>query len=328
MADERPAPRTCGRINSLFNLFKKMNRTVAALLVTGVLTACSGGSPASEPTDSESLEEQLREYIAEKEPAIGVAVVIDGKDTVMVNGQDRFPMLSVYKFPQAISVARFCRENGLELTDTVAIAAEELRPDTWSPLRDKYGGTSRLRLPISELLEYTICRSDNNACDILFHLIGGPSYSDSVITSLGFPDIDLISTEEEMHRDVDLCYVNSSTPIEMARLMDAFCRSLRHETPECGFIASLMERCDTGSGRLAAPISDENVVIGHKTGTGDIDPLGNIIAVNDCGYVKLPDGPQYVISVFITGSPYSMEETEKTIADISAIVYDYVSSSK
>lgn len=41
-----------------------MNRTVASLLVTGVLTACSGGSPASEPTDSESLEEQLREYIA------------------------------------------------------------------------------------------------------------------------------------------------------------------------------------------------------------------------------------------------------------------------
>ena len=37
----------------------------------------------------------LEDYIEDKDARIGIAVIIDGKDTVSVNGKREFPMLSV-----------------------------------------------------------------------------------------------------------------------------------------------------------------------------------------------------------------------------------------
>lgn len=48
-----------------------------------------------------------------------------------------------------------------------------------------------------------------------------------------------------------------------------------------------------------------------------------IIGVNDAGYVFLPDNRGYAIVVFISDSANDMETTEKMIADISEIIYDY-----
>ena len=40
------------------------------------------------------------------------------------------------------------------------------------------------------------------------------------MNTLGFDDIVMASTEEEMHGDTYLCYQNRSTPLAMARLFD------------------------------------------------------------------------------------------------------------
>ena len=64
-----------------------------------------------------------------------------------------------------------------------------------------------------------------------------------------------------------------------------------------------------------------NAMIGHKTGTGDVNSQGRIIGVNDAGYVFLPNKQGYAIAVFIADSGYGMTETEKMIADISEIAF-------
>ncbi|MDE5795715.1 MAG: class A beta-lactamase-related serine hydrolase, partial [Muribaculaceae bacterium] len=64
-----------------------------------------------------------------------------------------------------------------------------------------------------------------------------------------------------------------------------------------------------------------NARIGHKTGTGDKNAQGRIIAVNDAGYIFLPNRDGYAIAVFISDSGYGMVETEQIIADISEIVF-------
>ncbi|MDE7237914.1 MAG: class A beta-lactamase, partial [Paramuribaculum sp.] len=62
--------------------------------------------------------------------------------------------------------------------------------------------------------------------------------------------------------------------------------------------------------------------IGQKTGNVDKDSRGHIMAINDAGYIFLPDKAGYSIAVFVADSAYDMAETSKIIADISEIVYN------
>lgn len=270
------------------------------------------------------LEQKLAGYISDKDARIGIAVIINGEDTVAVNGDRDFPMMSVYKFPQAIAVADYCSMNGISVNDTITIEASEIRDNTWSPMREKYGVTD-LRLPLIELLDYSLRQSDNNACDILFRLIGGVSVADNIIKSRGYGNMTMGSTEAEMHDDIYLCYLNRSTPVEMSRLFDDLYRQeMRHDSHIHETIASMMMSCSTGGDRLPAPLNGAGAIIGHKTGTGDMNSQNRIIAVNDAGYIFLPDGQSYAITVFIADSAYDMSVTSKMIADISEIVYSHL----
>lgn len=273
--------------------------------------------------DIAAMTSRLKEFAAGKDARIGIAVIINGRDTVSVNGHRDFPMLSVYKFPQAVAVADYCVRHGISSADTVAVEHREILADTWSPMRERYG-IRDLRLPLSELLAYSLQQSDNNACDILFRLIGGPQAADSLMNNLGFDDIVIASTEADMHRDTYLCYQNRSTPLAMARLFDRLYRQgMRSESALHETIATMMIQCATGLNRLPAPMAGTNAMIGHKTGTGDRNSKGRIIGINDAGYVFLPDGRSgYSIAVFIADSAYDMAATEQLIAEISTIVFN------
>ena len=301
---------------------KKISYIIGGIFIT-VASLVALAVSAQERTDTELLESSIRGYIADKDARIGVAVIIDGRDTAEVNGGQFFPMLSVYKFPQALAVAEHCRRHGVGLADTVRVSADEMKSDTWSPMRDRFGAVN-VGLPLRTLLEYSLQQSDNNACDVLFRMIGGPAVADSLMNKWGYGDIRIRSTEDEMHRDTDLCLVNCCTPLEMARLLDDFNTGIRVRSEENGAIASLMENCATGRDRLASPLTDTPAILGHKTGTGDVDSQGRLIAVNDAGYVNLPDGRRYVVAVFIASSAYGLDETSRMIADISEIVYSQI----
>ena len=267
------------------------------------------------------IEERLETYVRAQDARIGVAVIINGTDTVSVNGKRDFPMLSVYKFPQAIAVADYCSGHNISLTDSIRISASEMKPDTWSPMREKYGRND-MQLPLSEVLTYSVIHSDNNACDVLFRLIGGTQVADNLMKSLGYDEIHILNTEDEMHTDLYLCYANRATPLQMADLFDRFYRQeMRHDSPVLEAVGAMMMQCVTGNNRLPLPLMPTNATIGHKTGTGDVNSQGRIIGVNDAGYVFLPNKQGYAIAVFIADSGYGMAETEKMIADISEIVF-------
>ena len=85
-----------------------------------------------------------------------------------------------------------------------------------------------------------------------------------------------------------------------------------------------MLKCQTGQDRLVAPLLGKEVTIGHKTGTGDRNAKGQQVACNDIGFVLLPDGHAYSIAVFVKDSEENNQENSKIIADISRIVYEYV----
>ncbi|MBD5208003.1 MAG: class A beta-lactamase [Bacteroidales bacterium] len=268
------------------------------------------------------LQEDLNSYISGKDARIGIAVIVNGKDTISVNGNREFPMMSVFKFPLALAVSDYCLKNDILLSDSISIKTDAIKENTWSPMRDKYG-VRDLKLPISELLDYILQQSDNNACDILIDFIGGTSVADKLMKSLGYHDIIISHTEDEMHRDLSLSYLNRTTPIAMARLFDQFYRQgMRHENVFHDYIAESMLTCQTGLDRLPAPLLHSNAIIGHKTGTGDINSQGRIIAVNDAGYIIIPNKSGYSIAVFVADSGYDMAETSKIIAEISKMVFN------
>ncbi|MDE6207420.1 MAG: class A beta-lactamase [Muribaculaceae bacterium] len=271
------------------------------------------------------LEDDIRKYAEDKDARIGVAVIVNHTDTVAYNGQRDFPMMSVFKFPLSLAVAQWVDSRGASLNDSIAVRPEFMRANTYSPMFDKYGKSSPT-LPVSELVNWSLVYSDNNACDILLDLIGGTAAADSLLTSLSVgKDITIGATEAEMDADHYLIYLNRSTPVAMAVLFDHFDRELRHRSANFGMIATMLEQCNTGTDRLPAAL-DSNATIGHKTGTGFTTAEGRLTALNDCGYIRLPDGTIYSIAIFVADSGYDMNSTAKMIADISRIVLSAVQS--
>lgn len=269
------------------------------------------------------LETRLLNTVSGKRAQIGIAVVINGTDTVTVNNDIRYPMMSVFKFHQALAVADYMERRGLPLSTAIRIGREDLRENTHSPLRDAYPQGER-EITVGELLVYTLQHSDNNACDILFDRTAGTDATDAYIRSLGIEGFAISANENDMHADPRRCYDNWTTPLDAVRLLEIFTTRPILSDEYRSFVTDLMTGCLTGTDRLARPLLGTEAVIGHKTGTGDRNERGEIIGLNDIGFVTLPDGQRYTIAVFVRDSGHTDTETAGIIADISKAVYEYV----
>ena len=273
----------------------------ALLLLTGCRTTLS-------PAVDRELEAKIETIIAPKKARIGVGVVWNHRVIAAVNDDCGYPLMSVMKFHQALTVADVLSRSGTSLDTMILIARDELNPDTWSPLRDRYPLGDNV-LSVCELLGFRLQQSDNNACDILFRRFGGPEAVDRCIRSLGFDCFAIAVTEEEMHTDPACCYANRSAPSEMALLLDRFVDRAPFATEYRDFIVRTMLACTTGTDRLPAGLANTEAVIGHKTGTGDRNERGERIGFNDAGFVRMPDGEWYTITVFIRDSAQEEAET-------------------
>lgn len=279
-----------------------------------LLAAESGPFRAEKP-----LEAEIREIADAADAQVGVALIIDGKDTLAVDGGGRYPLMSVMKFHQSVALLRYMDICGTGLDHELEIDKRDLLPDTWSPLRDEFPeGTV---MTVAELLRYTLQMSDNNACDILFDRFLDPHATDSTLRSLGLDGFAIDATEDEMHRDPDRCFDNWTTPLSAAALMDRLAAGTL-PVADAESLKEILLGCRTGEGRLPSPLKGTSARIGHKTGTSDMDENGRWTAVNDVGFVQLPDGRRYSIAVMVKDSGLGFEATEKIIADISAAVYE------
>ncbi|MCM1142933.1 MAG: class A beta-lactamase-related serine hydrolase [Muribaculum sp.] len=302
-----------------------MKHYIIAIFALFALCACSSHNKYAD------LQKALDEYVEGKDATIGVAVIIDGVDTVEVNGNKEFPMLSVYKFPIALALSEHYRQNNLPIDYPIAILPVDLRPDTYSPMTEKILASSSMQtdtlmMSTTELLAYMLQQSDNNASDIVLHGLGGAEYVDGYLQRIGVKGVHVRNSEAEMHEDNSLCYANSASPVGMASLMDKFDNEFKDSISL--EIKRLMETCETGVNRLPKPLVNTSAVIGHKTGTGFTLPDGKLMAVNDAGYVHLPNGHYYAIAVFIENSGYDMANAEDIISDISYIVFKMLSGNQ
>ena len=256
---------------------------------------------------------------------VGVAAIDLGSgDTLSLRGDGHFPMQSVFKFPLALAVLNQVDRGVLALKRPVHIAGADLHPATWSPLRQAYPAGD-IDLPLDSLLAYTVVWSDNNACDILFRLLGGTAVVDRYVHRLGIRDIAIVANEDEMHQAWEVQYRNWSSPRAMAALLRLFANGgiLSRESRE--YLWQLMASRSSGSKRIRG-LLPPGAVVPHKTGSSGTNEKGIAAATNDIGILVLPGGRRIALVVFVSESAASDDQRDMVIASIARAVWDYCSA--
>lgn len=273
--------------------------------------------PVDAVSQTVALRKAIESIVGDRE--IGVAVRFSD-DECLVNDHAQYQMASVVKLFQAVMVLDSLERAGLYLDVEISIEKDDIKPNTWSPMREKYAKGSVITL--CKLLEYSLQQSDNNACDILFKHFGEPKRLDSFIRGLGLKRFGIAATEDNMHRDFARNADNWTCPSTATKLVELIYGGKLLKKSYNDFLMHTLEGCTTGTDRLAAPLICKEVVIGHKTGTRPNNADDSITAINDVGYVKLPDGRHYAIAVFVKNSKDSLEKTSALVAEISRTVHE------
>jgi CubicO group peptidase (beta-lactamase class C family) len=268
------------------------------------------------------LKKQLLEVIKPFKGSVGVALIhFEKGDTLTINEQQHYPMQSVFKFPLALAILDQVDKKKISLKQKVHVSKEDLRPATWSPLTVAHP-EGNLDVTVAELLEYTVSKSDNNTCDILFKLAGGTAYVNDYIHRLGVKNIAISATEYEMTKAWEVQYTNWTRPFAMSELLKGFYEK-KYLSDSCNrFLMKLMTESSNSPNRIKG-LLPQDIEVAHKTGTSDTNEKGVQAAVNDVGIIKLENGDHVALSVFVANSTEKIEAGEKLIAEISKTVFDF-----
>ena len=307
----------------------KIVLNIIAVLCCGVviinMVSCGNGRHRKSGNSDGYIElkRQLEEIVGDRQGKFGVAVIFDGKDTVTFNNSSDYPMMSMFKLHEAIAVCHALDVRRAGLDEEIEVRRGELDPDTWSPMLKEYTEDS-FNVTVGKLIDYILVDSDNNASNLLFDRVISTLETDRYIRSvLPQDDFRIVYRESDMKADISRSYDNRTSPLSYACLVDRlFTESVVSDVKQ-DFIRQAMGRCNTGMARIAAGLP-EGVSFAHRTGSGYINSRGEVIAVNDGGYVLLPSGKGYSIAVLVKDFGGDQEEAEKIIAQISKAVYEFI----
>ncbi len=267
----------------------------------------------------DNLRQKIQQIISTKKADVGVSILnLETEDTLSFNGNKHYPMISVFKFHIALTVLNKVDKGELSLNQKLFIKKSELLENTWSPFRKKYPNGD-ISISLKEALKWTVSVSDNNLCDILIRLVGGVKAVDNFINSSDF----IIKNDEEgMHQNWDAQFINTTTPNFSNQLLKRFFESKLLTKKSTKFLYKTMVSTSVGQNRIKGKLPTKTEVA-HRTGSSFTNNAGMTGAINDIGIVKLPNGNQYLISVFVHNTTEVFKTGEEIIADISKAVWDH-----
>ena len=291
--------------------------------------------------------DNLNTSAAQAHVGIGVLDLNTGESWFR-NGEQRFPMQSVFKLPLGIVVLKLVDEGKLSLSQSVTISTQEFAPG-YSPIMKEKGGSAQFT--VRYLLERSIGMSDNTAADALSRLVGGPQKVTALLHQMDIRGIRVDRLEQQLQPDcVGLTFRpelaneqkykeamekipdrvkqaalaryltdprDTATPAGMVALL-AKLRSHQLYESSTALLLKIMTNSQTGKQRLKAGLP-LGWSIAHKTGTGP-EVLGIGTATNDVGIVTSPAGRQVAIAVFIAGSKAPVAEREKVMSSLASAV--------
>lgn len=268
-----------------------------------------------------ALEQKVSAIIHGKKATAGVSVLgFEDGFTYSINGNQNLPTLSVFKFHIACAVLDFVDKGKLSLEQKIFIKKSDLMENTWSPIREKYPN-GNMELPLREIIDYTVALSDNNGCDILLGLIGGPKAVQLFMDSKGVKGFQIKYNEEAMHKNWKTMYENYSTANSAVRVLKKFYDGKLLSKKSTDYLMQVMLGTKTGTNKIVEQLP-ENTPVAHKTGSSGKPDHVLTVAENDMGIITLPNGKHYAIAVFISNSTEAEAINCKMISDISKAVWD------
>jgi beta-lactamase class A len=302
----------------------------------------------------DSIGDQLRRITRRVGGEIGVAAIhLESGARISYNGDRRFPMASVSKVPMAVEFLRRVDEGEIDLYEDLVIPVTDFRAGH-SPLASWSGGKPE-QATVDSLFRLMIEVSDNTATDVVLRMAGGPGEVTRRLRELGVDEVDVDRSEARTF--ADLSGIPDSVPESQLyryryfRTRDALPAEHRQQarlrfgddprdtaTPDG--MADLLALIHVGEGlslesrdyllnsmlasrsgpRRIKGLLPRGTPVAHKTGT-----IAG--AINDVGIITLPDGAGHVvIAVFVYTFNRTQWRRERTIAEVSRLVYDYFST--
>ena len=276
------------------------------------------GERQPESVDAQ-LTERLKTLCNGASGDIGVAVIhVETGRSALIEGAKQLPLYSVFKLPLAVAVLKDVEEKRLLLDRKVRVSPEDVAPgsqfntDLWRKPVDK---------TVTELLEFSIVRSDNTSSDKLLELVGGPNAVTTRMRALGFSNIEIHYTTQEFAKRRDK--PNTASASDLAHLLAQLQQGEILQQPQFSLLLGFMTRAMTGGERRLRADLPAGTPVADKTGTG---APGS--STNDVGLITLPEGKGHIaMAVLLSGSKLPVESQEKLIAQLARTAYDsYVAS--
>jgi beta-lactamase class A len=271
-----------------------------------------------------SLRDQVEQIAKTSKGIVGVSILnFETRDTISYNGRAKLVMQSVMKLPIALTVLHWVDSGKIASLDILLkIKKRDMPKGMASPLKDKYpnGGD----IPFRELLTDMVSQSDNNACDILLGVLGGPKTVQDYMSRLGIKGIAINASEEDMAAAWEVQYTDWCKPFDITKMLDYFYAGKIVSKTNTDFLYKLLMETTTGPKRLKG-LLPAGTMVAHKTGSSGTNAQGLTPATNDAGIITLPNGQHVIVSVFVCNSTADEATREAIIAKIAKAAYDYYS---
>ncbi|MDZ7897283.1 MAG: class A beta-lactamase, subclass A2 [Arcicella sp.] len=269
-----------------------------------------------------TLKNKIQNITKDKKAIVGISILnLNGGDTLTFNNQHHFPMQSVFKFHLALTILDLVDKGKFTLNQPIFVKKSDMLSDLYSPMRDKYPA-GNIRLPLSEIIKYTVSQSDNSGCDLLFKLIGGTEVANQYIHNLGINDLAIKNPEVEIQADWSIQYENWTTPTAATKLLESFYKKNILSKNSYDFLWKTMVETSTGLNKIKGKLPKE-AIVAHKTGYSGANKEGMVAATNDIGMVVLPNGKKFAIALFVSDSMENEKTNDGIMADITKVVWDY-----
>ena len=328
-------------------------RGLLAAAPAGLLAACEPGmrmtAGETPKLDMEGLNEAIAALARRAAPGrLGVGLLnLESGQAFTFNGDQRFPMQSVFKLPLTAAALSEADAGRLAMTERFVLEEEQLSGQH-SPIALAW--PARRDYSAAELIQATILDSDNTAADVLMKRIGGPGAVTAWLVSRRVIEVRVDRYERELQPAVygmasfrpewrnGAAFAQARQavppPVRLAALraymvdprdtatpggMIDFMQKLdRRELLSAGSterLVRLMGATSRAAGRLKAGLP-KDAFFAHRPGTSGVD-LGISTAHNDVGIFTLADKRSYAIAAFLSGSTLDEAGRDAIIADVA-----------
>lgn len=280
---------------------------ISALLCN--LNLCLGQTP--------ELKKEIEIIVGGKDLKLGFALYdfSTGK-SISINGNDKYPMQSVFKFPIGVALLDCVSRGEFSLSDSVTLTKADLLPDLWSPIRERW--PEGVRLPLVSVMTYMVAHSDNSATDFLIHKIGGVARIQDIVNRLGAKKINIRNTEAEIQGSWSVQFDNWTTPNAMVDFLRLMNDGKLLDKANTAVLWEIMASASSGSVNRLVP---KTVTFARKTGYSGANSQGIIAAQNDVGIIEFEDGRRVAYAIFLTDSTLCTDAGYDILAQIGKAIW-------